>query len=419
MKHKCSGGGSLTSAAVRLQLVASYSNALQQKINISQSILPSGPIYRAMKGKVSYVSDVLEKRKRGAGMKLKCSGGGSIASVAVHLQWWLRTQVPCSKTFGATARNVWAPITFTAGMKHKGSGGGSIASVAVHLQWWLRTQMPCSKTFGATARNGRIEAQVLWWGQFSINGSLSAVVASYTNALQQNAWSNYQKCMGPHNFYAVRLCVRLHQYDEWVQYEKGYLGVVISGSRHPNCRAEMKLKCSGGGSLASAAVHLQWWLHTQNALQQNISAISEKILIAKLDLRSNFLIDNIVHPTHPCPINQGPVNLCTTPGTQPTRLSKESEVMAPFTALVRHGSLGGRFDRKFGPFVRDRTWAVFWWRICEFMLQKKQEREANRSMLKHMLVKRLIIAFIDIIKIIDIIEIIFWEYETVPYIPNR
>ncbi|GIX75750.1 hypothetical protein CEXT_77071 [Caerostris extrusa] len=146
-------------------------------------------------------------------MRHKCSGGGSLASAAVYLQWWLRTQMPCSKTFKATTRNVWAhnfyavrlcvrlqsydewvqlekgADRYKTGIRHKCSGGGSLTSAAVHLQWWLPTQMPCSKTFGATTRN---------------------------------VWA--------HNFYAVLLCVRLHQYDEWVQLEKVYLGVVISGT---------------------------------------------------------------------------------------------------------------------------------------------------------------------------------------------
>ncbi|GIX75752.1 hypothetical protein CEXT_77091 [Caerostris extrusa] len=62
---------------------------------------------------------------------------------------------------------------------------------------------------------------------------------------------------------------------------------------------------------------------------------SEKILIAKLDLRSNFLMDNIVPTTDPSPINQGPVHLCITPGTQPTRLFKESEGVVMVTVQSR------------------------------------------------------------------------------------
>ncbi|GIX81343.1 hypothetical protein CDAR_602251 [Caerostris darwini] len=228
MRHKCSGGGTLESAAVHLQWwlltqmfcsktfgettrnvlahnfyavrlcvwLHQYDEWVQLDkgylgINILKSILASGPIYRAKEEKVSYVSAVWKKEEGGRATKKK-------ESIVGHS--FLARFLPAFKNANGLFYDPKIKII--------------IGRNETQVLWWRQFsiscrsicsgaflhKMPCSKTFGATTRNGRNEAQVLWWGQLSISCSPSAMVAPYTNALQQNVWSNNQKYMDPHNF---------------------------------------------------------------------------------------------------------------------------------------------------------------------------------------------------------------------------
>ncbi|GIX75749.1 hypothetical protein CEXT_77061 [Caerostris extrusa] len=75
------------------------------------------------------------KRKRGVEQKKKSIVGHSFPA----------RFLPALKNANGLFYDPRTKIVIGPKLKHKCSGGSSLASAAVHLQWWLHTQMPCSQ----------------------------------------------------------------------------------------------------------------------------------------------------------------------------------------------------------------------------------------------------------------------------------
>ncbi|GIX81345.1 hypothetical protein CDAR_602261 [Caerostris darwini] len=160
-------------------------------------------------------------------MKPKCPGGSSLASAAVQLQWWLRTQMPRSKTeinvpitpFSPLDKHIKERFTLRHHLQDKGRkdflcfwclekgrrGKAKKVNKSIVGHSFTTRLLPAFKNANALFYDPK--TNIIIWPKMKPNcsggGSLTSaavhlqLVTPYTNALQQNVWSNYQKCMGP------------------------------------------------------------------------------------------------------------------------------------------------------------------------------------------------------------------------------